>query len=220
MENTSANQQQQQQQQNYEPFCSEGSESEEAIYKKMSEKVSTYDEELDLQWIDLSNERYSKLCSCLNTRGLTNLTKIALGGCGLGDVGAPKVLLAMKSLMLPVRKVDLFFNQITSTGVVDITRILLSWREEGPTFLGLGWNDLGDDGLRELLPIIRSTSSSSIQFLSLANCVITQAGGLILADELTNSEKIRFISLKGNTDISKATLTAIQEKFPINTISW
>ena len=171
--------------------------------EKIMATVAKSAEELDLQWVDMSSLATSTfLCTCLRYRvaGLGCISRIALGGASLGDEGAAAVVRTLSELARfgGIDSIDLFFNQMTAVGVRAITEILVQWGAFGPAHLGLSWNDFGDSGVRELLPLLLPTTPVALASLSLAHCLITQDGGSLVADALTDNMRIVSLNVAGN----------------------
>ncbi|KAJ9447397.1 RAN GTPase-activating protein 1 [Diplonema papillatum] len=182
------------------------------LKEKLAEWVENGAFELDVQWVDLRGEAAVTVLSsrlqgsvCLDA-----LATVAVGGCHLGDEGTLVLLKALRSARCAsLSVVDLFFNQITAAGAASIATVFDAWHRGCPSYLGLAWNDIGDDGAKALLPLLLHPSLTA---LSLANCLVTQRGALMLADHLAGNATLRSIRLDGNDDIAKSTLETIKSR--------
>ena len=183
---------------------------------RIIEALASDQAECDLQWCDMSTpQAVSFACDCMRFRigGMAAFTSVVLGGCDLGDINAPKIVRTLMSTYRlsggSLESLDLLFNQLTKDGVHEVVKILREWGEGGPSFLGLSWNDIGDEGVTELLPLFSPVSTSNVTSLSLASCLITQKGALTIHKGLSDSNRIESLILKGN-DIQPNTIAAIQ----------
>jgi Ran GTPase-activating protein (RanGAP) involved in mRNA processing and transport len=97
------------------------------------------------------------------------------------------------------------------------TAVISHSTASGPTMLGfrelnISTNPIGDDGIKELCIAIRRTGS--LRILRVANCGITEKGGQLLQDALSDNATITVVDVYGNLMSSdQESLVVVRNEF-------
>eukprot|EP00756_Hemistasia_phaeocysticola_P044325 Hpha_TRINITY_DN17963_c0_g1::TRINITY_DN17963_c0_g1_i1::g.33714::m.33714 len=178
----------------------------------------------DLQWVDI--------CDQVSLHALRDgivsrthpLRRVIVGSCMLGDMGAYTLVKALRDAELPVEDIDLYFNQITDKGLHKVLDVIRDWAaprdaRSGVVLLPLerlnfGWNDIGDEGCRDMSELLRESrrplSQLRLRCIGFAFCLITTAAAEDLAEEMKRNEYLSEVRLEGNEGVAVGVMDTVE----------
>ncbi|GCB67598.1 hypothetical protein scyTo_0015135 [Scyliorhinus torazame] len=161
-----------------------------AALRKSDCKIQT----LDLNENDLTDSCAEDLASALSAN--QSLTDLELSNNNLGDSGVKILTAALRSSECKVQKLSLSDNTLTDSCAKDLSSALnANWILKD---LDLGWNKLGDSGVKFLSEALRNPDCK-IRKLHLYENGITDSGAEDLASALSTKESLTHLNLQANS---------------------
>ncbi|XP_038656752.1 NACHT, LRR and PYD domains-containing protein 3-like isoform X2 [Scyliorhinus canicula] len=149
--------------------------------------------------LDLSDNALTDSCAeHLASALITNqsLTALQLNANNLGDSGVKKLTAALVNPECKIQRLSLSDNNLTNSCAEDLTSALsTNWVVKN---LDLGWNKLGDSGVKLLSEALRKPDCKIWQ-LHLYENGLTDSGAKDLASALRTKESLTHVYLQGNS---------------------
>ncbi|XP_078087478.1 NACHT, LRR and PYD domains-containing protein 3-like [Mustelus asterias] len=149
--------------------------------------------------LDLNDNALTDLCaedltSALSTNQL--LTALELSNNNLGDLGVKQLSAALKNPNCKIQRLSLCDNTLTDSCAKDLTSALsANWIIKD---LNLGWNKLGDSGVKLLTEALKSPDCK-IRKLHLYNNGLTDSSVEDLVSALSTKLSLTHLNLQGNS---------------------
>jgi Leucine-rich repeat (LRR) protein len=150
---------------------------------------------LDLSWNPFGRTLGAVECIADGLGSNSNLLKIDLTYCALGDDGVSTLAQTLGSRNTTLQKLTLSDNSITSTGV----GVLLETMEQSShhiTDLDLTWSNIGNEGAIILARSLGNDALPNLTRLSLSYCVIGDDGFIALVSALEQNTSLLHLDLR------------------------
>ena len=158
---------------------------------------------LDLSVNDIGDEGVKQLSNVLENSQLSSLN---LGHNNIGDEGVKQLSNGLKNSQLS--SLNLEDNNIGDEGVKQLSNVL---KNSQLSSLDLGFNNIGDEGVKQLSNVLKNSQLSSLD-LGFNN--IGDEGVKQLSNVLVNNNKLRWLYLGGNDEITNEAKEQIRQANP------